>query len=57
MEKIDLKSKLKALYEPSAKEVVEVDVPAFNFLMIDGYGNPNTSKSYKEAVEALYSVS
>ncbi len=25
--------------------------------MVDGEGNPNTSKSYKEAVEALYSVS
>ncbi|MDC0749310.1 GyrI-like domain-containing protein [Polyangium mundeleinium] len=57
MNKIDLKSELKDLYKPSAKEVVEVDVPAFNFLMVDGEGNPNTSKSYKEAVEALYSVS
>lgn len=45
------------MYKPSAKEVVEVDVPAFNFLMVDGEGNPNTSKSYKEALEALYSVS
>ncbi len=57
MDKIDLKSKLKALYKPSAKEVVEIDVPAFNFLMVDGEGNPNTSSGYKEAVEALYSVS
>lgn len=57
MDKIDLKSKLKTLYKPSTKEVAEVDVPAFNFLMVDGEGNPNTSRSYKEAVEALYSVS
>lgn len=57
MEKIDLKSELRTLYKPSAKEVVEIDVPAFNFLMIDGEGNPNTSHDYKEAVEALYSVS
>lgn|GEM_PF-889290 len=57
MDKIDLKSKLKSLYKPSAKEVAEVDVPLFNFLMVDGEGNPNTSRSYKEAVEALYSVS
>jgi len=55
--KIDLKSELKTLYKPSVKEVVEIDVRAFNFLMVDGEGNPNTSKSYKEAVEALYSVS
>lgn len=57
MDKIDLKSRLKALYKPSAKEVAEVDVPVFNFLMVDGEGNPNTSRRYKEAVEALYSVS
>lgn len=54
MNKIDLKSELKPLYKPSAKTVVEVDVPAFNFLMIDGEGNPNTTEKYKEAVEALY---
>jgi hypothetical protein len=57
MDKIDLKKELNTLYKPSAKKVVEVDVPAFNFLMVDGEGNPNTSTSYKEAVEALYSVS
>ena len=57
MDKIDLKSELKFLYKPSAREVVEVDVPAFKFLMIDGNGNPNTSREYKQAVEAPYSVS
>lgn len=57
MEKIDLKSELRALYKPSARDVVEVDVPAFDFLMVDGQGNPNTSKEYKDAVAALYSVS
>jgi len=57
MEKIDLKKKLKQLYQPSAKQVVEVDVPAFQFLMIDGEGDPNTSQEYAQAVEALFSVS
>ncbi|MBB1062166.1 hypothetical protein [Marilutibacter spongiae] len=57
MDKIDLKSDLKTPYRPSAKSVVEVGVPAFNFLMVDGDGNPNTSEKYKETVEALYSVS
>ncbi len=57
MAKIDLKSEFKSLYKPSAKEVIEVNVSAFNFLMIDGEGNPNTAESYKEAVEALFSVS
>lgn len=56
MEKLDLKAELKWLYGPSAKEVVLVDVPAMNFLMVDGEGDPNTSKKYAEAVEALYAA-
>jgi len=55
--KVDLKKELKHLYQPSAKEVVQVEVPAFQFLMIDGEGDPNTSPKYAEAVEALFSVS
>jgi hypothetical protein len=57
MRKVDLKRELKHLYQPSAKEVVQVDVPAFRFLMIDGAGDPNTSVRYAEAVQALFSVS
>jgi hypothetical protein len=57
MEKVDLKAELRELYRPSAKVVSEVEVPQFNFLMIDGEGDPNTSQMYKEAVEALFSVS
>lgn len=57
MKKIDFKKELKRLYQPSAKEVVLLDVPAMNFLMVDGEGDPNTSRSYREAVEALFSVS
>lgn len=57
MQKIDLKKELKHLYLPSAKDVVQVDVPAFRFLMIDGEGDPNTSQQYAQAVEALFSVS
>ncbi len=57
MEKIDYKKQLKHLYKPSSKKVELVEVPAMNFLMVDGQGNPNTAKSYKEAVEALYAVS
>src|SRR5688500_11450760 len=44
--KLDLKKELKHLYQPSAKEVVRVDVPALQFLMIDGRGDPNTSTEY-----------
>jgi hypothetical protein len=57
MAKIDLKKEYKYLYTPSVRRVVEVDVPAFNFLMIDGMGDPNTSQAYSQAIEALFSVS
>ena len=57
MEKIDLKKEFKHLYQPSAKEVMQVNVPRMNFLMIDGEGDPNTAPVYAEAVEALFSVS
>jgi hypothetical protein len=56
MKKIDYKKELKHLYNPSSKEAVIVDVPPMNFLMVDGSGNPNTSQSYVEAVQALYAV-
>lgn len=49
MQKIDLKKELKHLYQPSAKEVVQVDVPTLRFLMIDGEGDPNTSQQYAQA--------
>lgn len=57
MEKMDLKKTLKHLYQPSAKEIVCVDVPEMNFLMVDGEGDPNTSQSFSDAIEALYPVS
>lgn len=56
MQKLDLKKSLKHLYQPSAKEVVQVEVPSANFLMIDGKGDPNTAQEYADAVEALFSV-
>jgi hypothetical protein len=34
-----------------------VGVPSQVFVMIDGHGDPNTSQEYREAVEALYSIS
>ena len=57
VKKVDLKKELKHLYQPSAREVVQVDVPAMNYLMIDGEGDPNTSRSFSEAVEVLFSIS
>jgi hypothetical protein len=57
VEKIDLKKDLKHLYKPSTKEIEQVEVPTFKFLMVDGEGDPNTSQEYAQAVEALFSVS
>jgi hypothetical protein len=57
MEKMDLKKTLKHLYQPSAKEIVRVDVPEMNFLMVDGKGDPNTSQAFADAVEVLFSLS
>ena len=57
MKKIDLRKELKDLYSPSSKEIAIVEVPKMNFLMIDGTGDPNTAKEYKDAVEALFSLS
>ena len=56
-EKIDYKKRLKAFYGASAKKIAVVDAPEMNFLMIDGKGDPNTSEEFKDAVEALFSVS
>lgn len=56
MDKIDLKKELKNLYNPSAKEVTVIDVPAMNFLLVDGEGPPASPK-YIEAIEALFGVS
>jgi hypothetical protein len=57
VKKIDFKKELKHLYLPSAKEVVQVEVPTMNYLMADGEGDPNDSQEFSDAVEALYAVS
>ncbi|MBI5231244.1 MAG: hypothetical protein HY876_03665, partial [Coriobacteriales bacterium] len=55
MEKLDLKKELKHLYKPSAREVVAIDVPPMNFIMVDGAGSPNGTE-FAQALEALYAV-
>lgn len=57
MEKLDLRKQLKHLYNPPKKYFQLVDVPAMNFVMIDGQGDPNTSEAFQTATQALYSVS
>jgi hypothetical protein len=61
MQKIDLKKELKYLYAPSSRQVEVVDVPRFNFAMVDGEiepgVSPGTSPAFQQALEALYGIS
>lgn len=61
MKKSDLKKKFKHLYAPSAKKVEIVDVPEFQFVMIDGRmqpgETPETSQDFQDAMYALYGMS
>lgn len=60
-QKIDLKKRYKHLYVPSAKKPAIIDVPAFNFVMLDGViepdETPDTSPAFRHAFEALYGAS
>ena len=55
MEKIDLHKTYKNHYTPSAKDVQLVEVPAFNFVMIDGAIEPGlgpgSSPAFQEATQ------
>lgn len=57
MDKADLKTERKDLYAPPAGRFVQVDVPEMTYLAVDGFGDPNTSPGYRDAVEALFAVS
>lgn len=57
MEKRDLKKELKEFYRASAKAPVLVRVPAFNYLCLEGRGDPKTSPAFTAGVEALYALS
>jgi len=57
VEKVDWRKTLKHLYGPSARGVVEVEVPEMRFLMVDGEGDPNSAPAFAEATQALYALS
>ena len=57
MDKYDVRKQFKELYAPRARDFAVVTVPALNYLMLDGQGNPGTAPEYAAALEALYSVS
>ncbi|WP_405695781.1 GyrI-like domain-containing protein [Streptomyces sp. NBC_01185] len=52
----DVKRELRQCYAPRNTDWELVDVPAQQFIAVDGRGDPNTSEAYARAVEALYSV-
>lgn len=55
-EKLDYKKKYKDLYLPKAKPMI-IEVPEMTFIQVEGKGDPNTSLSYKNAMEILYGLS
>lgn len=55
-EKFDFKKEYKDLYHPKTTPAL-IDVPPIRFIMVDGKGDPNTSKDYAEALELLYGLS
>jgi hypothetical protein len=57
MEKLDLRKQLAPLYKASAGHPTLVEVPAMNFLMVDGRGDPDTAPEFQQAIEALYGLS
>jgi len=60
MKTLDLKKDLKAYYKPSAKKVDFIQVPRFQFLMIDGAiepgKEPGNSPIFEENMQAMYSM-
>jgi hypothetical protein len=55
MPELDLKKRFSALYKPSAKVPVVVDVPPMRFLMLDGLGDIG-GPTYQQAVEAMFGL-
>jgi hypothetical protein len=54
--KYDVKRELRHCYAPKNTDWELVDVPELRFIAVDGHGDPNTTETYRHAVEALYSV-
>lgn len=57
MSKIDFKKNLKQFYATKSLEFEIVDVPALQFVMVDGMGTPGSSDVYSQALQAIYSMS
>ena len=57
MPTIDLKKTLKPLYSASAQEATLVAAPPLKYLMLNGFGDPNTNPEFQAGIEALYTAS
>lgn len=57
MPKVDLKKTRGDYWKAPAGAFAVIDVPPFNFLMVDGQGDPNRAGAYQAAVSALYATS
>lgn len=55
MSKLDFKKDYAEFFNPSAKQVSEVELPPFRYLMIDGQGAPSAT-GYQDAIATLYPV-
>lgn len=56
IDKLDYKKEYKDLYLPKTKPSI-IDVPEMLFIAVNGEGDPNTGKEYKEALNILYALS
>ncbi len=57
MAKFDLKKELKPLYTASDKEAKVVTGWPLRYLMVNGFGDPNTNPGFAAGIEALYTAS
>lgn len=56
MNKIDFRKQYKQFYAPK-KEPSLIEIPAMQFIMVDGQGNPNDGNGeYTKAIELLYAL-
>ncbi len=55
-QKIDLWTKHKDVYSPSARTPELVKVPSMVYLAVDGRGDPNKAPAFREAIGALYGL-
>lgn len=53
--KVDFKKQIETYSAPRGRFEI-VTVPQMQFLMIDGHGDPNTSKAYEAALTTIYPV-